>query len=303
MIYRAILFSLFTLAVVASTVVADETNPTNTDSETNSVRVMSFNLRYGSANDGENHWTKRRDFLVDTIKAFKPDVLGTQETLRFQADYLKKKLDGYEWIGVGREDGGEQGEMTAVFYRKDRFDVVKSGHFWLSESPEKRGSKSWDSSLPRMATWIELRDKQANGRPTFRIVNTHFDHRGKQARLESAKLIRKRIAALPKETPVILTGDFNCGEGSEPYQAMFAKAGDDASPVIDTYRAAHPKRGDDEGTFSGFKAANTGGARIDWVACSRDWTVKSAAIDRTSKAGRTPSDHFPVTAVLAWPGE
>lgn len=301
MIHRAIFFSLFTLAAVASTVADDETNPTKPGSETNSVRVMSFNLRYGSANDGENHWTKRRDFVLDTIKAFNPDVLGTQETLRFQADYLKENLPGYAWIGVGRNDGGEQGEMTAIFYRKDRFDVVKSGHFWLSESPEKPGSKSWDSSLPRMATWIELRDKRDNEKRTFRIFNTHFDHRGSKARLESAKLIRKRISAMAKGAPVILTGDFNCGQGSEPYQAMFAKAGDDASPVIDTYRAAHPKRGDDEGTFSGFKPGNTGGARIDWVACSRDWTVNSAAIDRTSKAGRTPSDHFPVTAVLAWP--
>jgi endonuclease/exonuclease/phosphatase family metal-dependent hydrolase len=264
----------------------------------NDVRVMSFNIRYGTARDGENHWDHRKEFLVETIRAFDPDLLGTQETLRFQRDYLAEHLPGHGWVGVGRNDGRDDGEMMALYYRKERFEKLEEGHFWLSETPEKAGSKSWDSSLPRMVTWVKLRDRRrAEARATL-FLNTHFDHQGAQARLESARLLRRRIAALGKDGSVILTGDFNTDEGSEPYRALFAQVDDRPSPVIDTLRAAHPDRKAGEGTFSGFKAEATGGARIDWIGVSRDWNVVKAEIDRTAREGRTPSDHFPVTAVL-----
>jgi endonuclease/exonuclease/phosphatase family metal-dependent hydrolase len=122
------------------------------------IRVMSFNIRYGTAADAENHWDKRKEFLLETIQNFDPDLLGTQETLAFQRDYLAEKLAGYGYLGIGRDDGMEQGEMMALYYRKDRFEKLDGGHFWLSETPEKIGSKSWDSSLPRMATWVKLKD-------------------------------------------------------------------------------------------------------------------------------------------------
>lgn len=260
------------------------------------IKVMSFNIRYGTAKDGENHWDKRKEFLAETIVKFGPDLLGTQETLGFQRDFLSEKMAGYGVFGVGRDDGKEKGEMMALYWRKERFEKTDGGHFWLSETPDKPGSKSWDSSLPRMVTWVKLKDK-TGGKPVF-FINTHFDHMGKTARVESAKLIRERIVKLGEGCSVILTGDFNSGEGSDPYKALFDTRGTDESPVVDSYRTAHPKREANEGTSTPFKAGANNGARIDWIGVSRDWKVVSAAIDRTSKDGRTPSDHFPINAVL-----
>jgi endonuclease/exonuclease/phosphatase family metal-dependent hydrolase len=263
------------------------------------LRVMSFNIRYGTAPDGENHWDRRKDFLVETVLAFRPDLLGTQETLAFQRDFLAEKLTDYRVLGVGREDGKEQGEIMAIYWRKDRFEVLDSGHFWLSTTPETPGSKSWDSALPRMVTWIKLRDlKQPDARPIL-WMNTHFDHRGEQARQESARLVRAKLGEMGEGCSLIVTGDFNAAEGSQPYQLLFGEIDGVQSPVVDSFRVAHPERGTEEGTFSGFRAENVSGARIDWIACSRDWRIIQAGIDRTSRDGRTPSDHFPVFAILA----
>ncbi len=262
------------------------------------VRVMTFNIRYGTANDGENHWDKRKEFLVETIKAFSPDLLGTQETLDFQRDYLAHQLPDYGVLGVGRDDGKEQGEMMALYYRKSRFTGLGEGHFWLSEMPQTPGSKSWDTSLPRMVTWVKLRDSQRDAAQPILFLNTHFDHRGPQARLHSAELVRERVTALGKGCSVIVTGDFNSGEGSPPYKALFGEQEGQASPIIDCYRAVHRERAKNEGTATAFKASATSGSRIDWIGCSRDWQVVSAEIDRTERGGRTPSDHFPVEAVL-----
>lgn len=262
------------------------------------VRVMSFNIRYGTAKDGDNAWDERKEFLAATIAAFDPDLLGTQETLASQRDFLAAKLAGHAAFAAGRDDGKDAGEMAAVFYRKDRFEKLDGGHFWFSETPDKPGSKGWDALLPRVATWVKLKDRAApDGRPVL-FLNAHLDHRGEKARLESARLIRAKTAELGKGCRVVVTGDFNAGEGSEPHGALFGKLGDKPSPVADTFRVAHPTRGKREGTFSGFKADATGGDRIDWIGCSRDWDVRLAGIDRTAMDGRTPSDHFPVTAVL-----
>jgi endonuclease/exonuclease/phosphatase family metal-dependent hydrolase len=259
---------------------------------------MTFNIRYGTANDGENHWDKRKEFLIETIKGFGPDLLGTQETLGFQRDYLAQQLPEHATLGVGRDDGKDQGEMMALYYKKARFTKLDEGHFWLSETPQTPGSKSWDSSLPRMVTWVKLRDRQREMAAPIVFLNTHFDHRGPQARLHSAELIRGRTSELGKGCSIILTGDFNSGEGSPPYKALFAGEGEQASPVIDCYRAVHSQRAQNEGTATGFKASATSGVRIDWIGCSRDWKIMSAQIDRTERDGRTPSDHFPVEVVL-----
>ncbi len=263
------------------------------------VRIMSYNIRYGTASDGENHWEKRREFLIETIKAFNPDLLGTQETLGFQRDYLAEKLGGYEALGVGRDDGGEKGEMTALYFRRDRFEKLGGGHFWLSETPDKPGSKSWDTSLTRMATWVRLRDRRQPRAKPLVFFNTHFDHRGEQARLESARLLRRRAAAaIAAGDRIIVTGDFNAGEESAPYRAFFDLDENVPSPLRDVYRVLHPTRAANEGTFSGFKAEAVTGPRIDWIGVSREWRVLAAAIDRTARDGRTPSDHFAMTAVL-----
>jgi endonuclease/exonuclease/phosphatase family metal-dependent hydrolase len=268
------------------------------DEQASDVRVMSFNIRYGTANDGENHWDRRKEFLVQTIKAFDPDLLGTQETVGFQRDYLAQQLPDYGYLGVGRNDGRESGEMMALYFKRARFERLAGGHFWLSETPDQAGSKSWDSSLPRMVTWVKLRDRRAAGSPPILFLNTHFDHLGARARVESARLVRRQIQTLGQGCRVIVTGDFNAAEGSEPYRALFGDVAAQPSPVVDTFRVAHPQAGPNEGTFSGFTADSVSGARIDWIGVSRDWQIVQAETDRTARDGRTPSDHFPVTAVL-----
>jgi endonuclease/exonuclease/phosphatase family metal-dependent hydrolase len=271
------------------------------DSPAEELRVMCFNIRYATALDGPNQWDLRKEFLVETIWAFDPDLLGTQETLGSQRDYLAEKLPEYDCLGVGRDDGKERGEMMALYYKRARFEKLDGGHFWLSETPEVAGSKSWDSSLPRMVTWVRLRDRHQADAPPILFLNTHFDHRGRQARVESSRLIRQQVDILGQQARIILTGDFNASEDSDPYRELFGPIDGQPSPLVDAFRIVHPQRGPHEGTFSGFQASRTDGARIDWIAVSRDWEVFQAEIDRTARDGRTPSDHFPIHTVLRFP--
>jgi endonuclease/exonuclease/phosphatase family metal-dependent hydrolase len=262
------------------------------------IKIMSYNIRYGTAKDGENHWDKRKEFLVDTIKAFDPDLLGTQEVLAFQRDYLSEKFPGYAVWGQGRDDGKEKGEMTPVYWKKDRFEKIDGGHFWLSASPDKVGVAGWDAALPRVASWVKLRDLKDKEGKTILFLNTHFDHIGRRARSEAGKLIRDRIDTLGKDCSVILSGDFNSSEKSDAYKAIFDKKETAESPIVDTYRSKHPTIGKEEGTANNFKASLKDGTRIDWIGVSRDFTISNATIDRTAKEGRTPSDHFAITAEI-----
>ena len=262
--------------------------------EPQSIRVMSFNIRFGTANDGDNRWEKRHHVVLKTIRDFDPDLLGTQETLGFQADYLGENLKHFARIGRSRDkEDGPNGEQCTVFFRKDRFEELEHGHMWLSEKPNEPGSMSWDTSLTRMATWVKLKDKRSESELFF--INTHFDHRGKVARLEAAKLLRRFIQNLGESKRVILTGDFNCGEDSDPYKAMFPKQAE--FRLVDTYRAKNKERGEDEGTFNGFRGRNSG-ARIDWVVTTSNLEIQSAEIVRANEDGRYPSDHYPVTATV-----
>lgn len=257
------------------------------------LRVMSFNIRYGTAKDGVNSWPGRRQHVLAVIKAFGPDLLGTQETLPFQAEQLHTDLPGYVYIGWSREASAD-GEQCGIFVRTERFEVLESGQFWLSETPDEKFSKSWDSSLPRVATWVKLKDRAASSRRLL-FVNTHFDHRGVVARRESAALLASRTAELAAGQPVLLTGDFNCGEGSEPWKTLTSST----AGLDDSFRRVHPQRETDEGTFHGF-TGRPSADRIDWILCSPAWDVRSGTIDRSGFAGRYPSDHFAVTATVGW---
>lgn len=258
------------------------------------VSAMSFNIRFGTAQDGDNAWPHRRDLVAETIRRRDPDVLGLQEALPFQVEFLSEKLPQYEVYAVGREQGS--GETCAILYRKDRFTKLEEGTFWLSETPDEPGSKSWDSMFARILSWVRL--KPAGSEKAFLFANTHFDHKGKKARSESAKLIRRKLPELAKEAPVIVTGDFNCGESSGPWRTL--AEGDVA--WLDTYRQHVPEpdpEAEAEATFTGF-GLRRGKARIDWVLCSPGWKILDAGIDRhRGPDGRHPSDHEPVFAELA----
>lgn len=258
------------------------------------LKVMSFNIRFGTANDGDNHWDGRRELVADTIELFAPDVLGVQEALDFQCEFLKTGLPAHQFVGRSREVNPTSGEFCGIFFRTERFELVDSGHFWLSETPDEAGSKSWDSSLPRMVSWVRLKDRLSDNQE-FIFANTHFDHRGPEARLQSAKLIRQRLFE-SQELPVVLTGDFNCGESSDPYNAL-VNVGDADQPIRDSYREIHPNPTEHDGTFSSW-TGDTTGARIDWILHSDQFTPTNAEINRTRQQGRFPSDHYPVQAIL-----
>ena len=179
------------------------------------LRVLSFNIRYGTADDGTNRWSYRRDLVIQTIRANAPDVIGMQEVLAFQADELRQALPEYEYVGVGRDDGVRGGEAVPIMFKRERFVPVDLGHIWLSPQPDQPGLCGWDAACPRMITWVRLgfRKYPLN---SFYVFNTHFDHHGERARLESAKLLRRATDALGGK-PLIVMGDFNCGPGSPPY--------------------------------------------------------------------------------------
>jgi endonuclease/exonuclease/phosphatase family metal-dependent hydrolase len=258
---------------------------------------MSFNIRYGTAEDGDNSWQNRQASLLETVTSFDPDLLGTQECLLLQAKFLKAGLPNYGFVGVGRDDGAEGGEMCAIFYRKERFHKVDEGHFWLSETPEVVASRSWDSALPRITSWVKLRIQGADS-VTFYFFNTHFDHMGADARLHSAGLLLQKMEQVCHGLPAVIAGDFNAPADSAedgPYRVLAGSNGD-GRLLIDTYRDVHPP-GANEGTFNGF-AGKTTGPRIDWILVSPHSQPVDAAIIRTERRGRYPSDHFPVTAVI-----
>ena len=171
------------------------------------LRVMSFNIRNSGARDGERNWKNRQELFSAAVRAFNPDLLGTQEVLADQYDDLHRMFPDYTMAGVAREDGKRKGEWAAILYWTDRFEVLASGNFWLSETPDVVGSKGWDAALARICTWVRLRDR-ITGR-TFLQANVHFDHIGKVARVRSAELLVERLPRLAEDAPVILMGDFN----------------------------------------------------------------------------------------------
>ncbi|CAN5482031.1 endonuclease/exonuclease/phosphatase family protein [soil metagenome] len=264
------------------------------------LRVMTFNIRCSSATgDGENHWSKRRQLFFRTVERFDPDLLGLQEVVSDQVDEIRDRFaKTHRFVGVGRDDGRRKGEFAAILFRTDRFELTDQGHFWLSESPDQPGSVSWDSALTRMASWVKLRDKRSPSREPLIFVNTHWDHVGETARLESAKLLRAKFAELSDDgnIGVIFTGDLNCTEADAPLPVLL-RASKNFPAMADAYREVHPQREPGERTFHAFNGA-TAGSRIDFILHSPQFRATEATIDRTNENGRYPSDHFPITATI-----
>lgn len=263
-----------------------------TDSKKNELRVMSFNIRLGVANDGENRWDLRKELVVKTIREYNPDLLGLQEVFPMQEEYLRENLPEFTYYGRSRLVDPKEGEACSIMFKKDRFDITEKTTFWLSETQSVPGSKSWDSSLPRIANMVKLTDKLAGDKKLI-FINTHFDHRGKIAREEAAKIIKTRVNDFKKGTRVVIAGDFNSGEGSKAYRSLVG------GNLIDTFRIAHPIRTEEESTFTAWNGRLIGN-RIDWVLCSRNFQIDSAGIDRSNDNGQYPSDHYPVTATLLY---
>jgi len=254
------------------------------------VKAMSFNIRCGTAMDGDNSWRRRKDIVVNTIRNYSPDLCGLQECLVFQAEYIVEQLPEYRWLGIDRDVTGK-GEMTAVLYRHQEIFPVASGHFWLSETPDVPASVSWDSSMTRMATWLHCHHPKS--RTSFYFYNTHLDHRGEEARKRGIAVIADHISKLPADAPVILTGDFNAvAQNSPPYQVAMENG------FTDSWAAAQEKVGPSI-TWSGFEAPKTDkDQRIDWIIYRGPITVSHCETVIYNEDGRYPSDHFPVFATL-----
>jgi len=295
-----------------------------------SVSMWSFNLRsdFNAEVDGENRWEMRRGGVVDMLKGYDPDIIATQEVIAAQVSDLADGISSYDYEGCCRL-GGQEDEYCAIFFKKDRFEVVKGDTIWLSESPEEPGSIGWDAMYPRIATWAVLKTKE-EPETYLTVISTHFDHVGIQARKESAKLLKELIRKLQNEYPMsatVLAGDFNSvKEGNEVYTTLtsgegglsdaWSTAGEKADGGW-KYSTMHKFQGLEfndcmgDGTVElceilpsdqdDMEEASDGKQHIDWilVADSRDGTLslspkKSRMFVDTLPSGRYPSDHFPV---------
>lgn len=255
------------------------------------LRVMTFNVRYPNPGDGPDAWPLRRDLLVETVRTQAPDVMGTQELFYEQGQYIVEKLPEYAWFGVSRR-GNREDEHMGVFYRKERLKLIDSGDFWLSPTPEKPGSSAWGMSLPRMATW-GLFEVQGSG-AKFLFLNTHLAHRAEDeaARQKSAKLLAFRVGMQDENIPIVLTGDFNAPAGGPTYAVLGAA-------LKDARVEAAEKLGP-EGTFHGFRGT-VRKDRIDWIMYRAPWKVEKVEAITFQREGRYPSDHLPVMAVFQLP--
>ena len=286
--------------------------------------VGSYNIRYKNANDSINGevWTKRCQVICDQLNFMSPDIFGTQEVLWEQLQDMKKALDGYDYIGIGRDDGERGGEHEAIFYKKDKLQLLNHGDFWLSETPEKPGL-GWDAACIRICTWgkfsVKVPDTQYrrglfNRGPkpkgkVFYFFNLHMDHVGVVARREAAKLVVAKIREIAQGEPVVLTGDFNVDQNDEIY-TIFTNSG----LLMDSYDAAHIRFAEN-GTFNAFKTNYFTTSRIDHVFVSPSakveaygvftdsyWTpdndlddnLKASDAPQQTYIRHNPSDHYPV---------
>ncbi len=249
-----------------------------------SLKIMSYNIRLDVASDGVNQWSNRTEKLPALIAAYDPDLVGLQEAMHHQLMGILKSLPQYGYIGVARDDGKEKGEYSAILYRKDRFEVVWQKTTWLSETPEVPGSKSWDAAITRVLTRGRFKDKKTG--KEFLYFNTHFDHIGKEARKNSAGMILKAIDDERKGLPVLVTGDFNSEVTEDPYKVIAtSKTLVDARPANST-----------QGTFCTFAVNGPPCRLIDYIFHTKEWKVKEYKVITDNDGTNYPSDHLPVLA-------
>lgn len=286
------LASLLGALLLTTALAALSANP-----QTESIDLMTFNIRMGIADDGENHWDKRHDLVFEVFREHDPDIVGVQEAFQFQLQEILAIVDGYAKTGVGREDGDSLGEYSAILYKKDRFRILDSNTFWFSETPNVPGSTSWGNSITRICTWAHFFDDSL--KRSFYVYNLHLDHRSQPSREKSVELLLQRIQERETDDPVVIMGDFNAGEQNPAIQQI--KEFRLPTPVdtlrfYDSFRVVHP-HADQVGTFNAFEG-KTSGEKIDHIFTSDDLFVLSAEILRDNQNGRYPSDHFPVTAIV-----
>jgi endonuclease/exonuclease/phosphatase family metal-dependent hydrolase len=261
-----------------------------------SLTILTFNIRYGSAPDGPLRWTVRKRLVLDRIRDARPDLIGLQECEdKSQVRYLRRALGDYGFEGV-RSDPDEP-EMAPVFYRRSAFRKMGSGHFWLSAIPSHSGSRSWGAAFARTVTWVKL-ERRGTSMP-FYFVNTHFDYAPGVA-TRSATVLRRWLDKAVAHRPVVISGDFNATKRSPAYRRLTLRpetvSGREGVRLIDAYRAVHSD-GAGEGTYHAYGSLRRPAA-LDWILASSHFAVVDAYVDQTYRAGRFPSDHFPLVATM-----
>lgn len=251
------------------------------------INVITYNIRYATEKDGINAWSKRKDDVKALVKFHEADILCTQEALAEQFDYILEKSD-FDAMGAGRDDGKRKGEFSPIYYNKNRFSKKDGGVFWLSQTPDVP-SKGWDAMFNRVCTWVRLYDKV--NKKEFLVFNTHYDHVGVQARIESAKLIKQKIQEIAPKLPVIYTGDLNVTPETEAISTIKSFLDDSKEVSIE------PPYGP-EGTFNGFKFDSPLKDRIDYIFVNKGFKVQKYGVLTDSKNQRYFSDHMPVLVKL-----
>jgi endonuclease/exonuclease/phosphatase family metal-dependent hydrolase len=304
----AMLIVIFLLSIFISSGLCQNVGPAATEKALKSgleLKVMTFNIRYGTADDGENRWENRRQMIINVLHDNKPDVVGLQEALDFQLREIRHELAEYGQIGVAREDGKTKGEYCAILYRQDRLEVNESGTFWFSDTPDVPGSSHWGNANVRICTWARFVEKKSGG--AFYLYNLHLDHASQVSREKSVVLLSRRIRDRKHPDAFIITGDFNSGESNPAIlylkgKTAFGKGADKAGnplPLVDSFRVLYPDA-NDVGTFNEF-AGHRKGEKIDYIFTAADVQVVETQIIHAESNGRYPSDHFPVTALLRLP--
>lgn len=249
------------------------------------IKVMTYNLRFATAQDGENAWPRRREALIALVKKHDPDVLGVQEALASQIDELRAALPGHDVLGAGRDDGLRAGEHAALFTRRDLLGLREGGTRWISDAPDTPGTIGPGARIPRVFSWGEF---FVPGKRRVLVMNCHLDHESAEARQMGTTQMRA-FAGFRPGLPALLIGDFNCGPDSKAVSILTEGA---------RFAASLPKEGP-FGTYNGFQADRTGGEMIDHVFASPEWEVVDVRIDHSlTPDGRPPSDHFPVIVRL-----
>ena len=245
---------------------------------------MTYNIRLDVASDGVNQWGNRKEKVFSLLKKYNPDFIGVQEALHHQLMDIKTNLPQYESIGVGREDGKEKGEYSAILYKKDKFEALEQNTTWLSLTPEIPGSKSWDAAITRIVTWGRFKNIKSG--KIFLIFNTHFDHLGLEARKNSANFLGELIPRLSKlyHDPFVLCGDFNAEKSEATYSNLTG---------IESMRDSRPPS-ETAGTFCTFSLNSVPCKTIDYIFVSDRWIVKKYSIIRDNDGTYYPSDHLPV---------
>jgi endonuclease/exonuclease/phosphatase family metal-dependent hydrolase len=265
--------------------------------EASPLRVMSYNIRFNNPADGINAWPHRKEYVAELIRQrYDVELAGLQEVLKDQLDDLLRLMPGFACVGAGRDDGREGGEYSPIFYRTDRLELLEHGHFWFSETPSEPGSKSWDSALPRIVTWARFRDRKQDAR--FYHFNSHFDHRGEQARVESSRLLLSRIETIAAGDPVVVTLDLNAQEKFLPYRILVEATEDGKVLLRDARYASRSPHQGPTASFTDWQKHGEPETRIDYILATEHFEVKEHHILTDQFEGRYPSDHLPVLAVI-----